>query len=64
MAQIELIFGSHDRAHTYIAALKTAGAPVTVDTCHYVKCAGCNGAAECARPDFSYQGGSRALGLL
>lgn len=64
LEQIELIFGSHEAAHTYLIALKSAGAPITVDTCHAVKIGGVSAALMCARPDFSYQGGRRALGLL
>lgn len=62
--QVELIFGSHEVAHTYLIALKAAGAPITVDTCHYVRMAGVIRASEAASPTFSYKGGSRALGLL
>lgn len=62
--QVELIFGSHEASYAYLRALKAAGAPITVDTCHYVRMAGTTGAAQCAEPTFSYRGGSRALGLL
>lgn len=61
--QIELIFGSHQAAHTYLTALRAAGAPITVDTCHYVRMAGLSGAGTAARADFTYKGGTRVLGL-
>lgn len=64
MTQIEQIFGSHEAAHTYLLALKAAGAPVTVDTCHFVRMGGAVAAPLAAAPGFSYRGGSRALGLL
>lgn len=62
--QIELIFGSFEVANVYLTALKSAGAPITVDTCHAVKIGGVIVAPMCAAPDFNYQGGRRALGLL
>lgn len=64
MTQIEQIFGSHERAHTYLQALKDAGAPITVDTCHFVRMGGAIAAPLAAAPGFKYCGGRRALGLL
>lgn len=63
MDQIEAIFGSLAASHSYIRALKAVGAPLTVDTLHYARLSGCRDLARCALPTFSYDGGSRALGL-
>jgi hypothetical protein len=58
------MIGGHAALRTRIMALKAAGAPITVDTIHATIVGGANMAASCARPDFQYNGGSRALGLL
>jgi hypothetical protein len=66
IAQLESIFsGNHTVIRAAIVALKAAGAPVTIDTCHAVMVGGIRSAAEMVgwTPE-SYQGGRRSLGLL
>jgi len=66
MVQLENMFqGRHDLIRAAIVALKSAGAPVTLDTCHAVMVGGIRSAAEMVDwTPAGYCGGRRAFGLL
>jgi hypothetical protein len=56
-------FGGIESIRRYMRALKAAGAPITIDTLHYVIMAGIGRAADAASPSFSYTGGQQVYGV-
>jgi hypothetical protein len=66
MDQLESLFaGDHSRIRAAVSALKAAGAPVTLDTCHAVMVGGTRSAAHMVgwTPE-SYDCGRRVFGLV